>query len=147
MAGLNTKLWLWKLNQPKYFQFVLNTDKTNANKTVTVDIPVTAAVSNHSSCNVTDSSNANATSQVLVLMWSDPDPDFPEEVLMRNFTVVFEANTTENIYGVSKMSGVYALRSYNFTDPSTNNTEIVKDLISFTTFNMNPMQFTVALNK
>ena len=45
------------------------------------------------------------------------------------------------------MSGVYALRSYNFTDPSTNNTEIVKDLISFTTFNMNPMQFTVALNK
>ena len=145
MAGLDTKLW--KLNQPKYFQFVLNTDKTNANKTVTVDIPVTAAVSNHSSCNVTDPANANATSQVLVLMWSDPDPDFPEEVLMRNFTVVFEANTTDNIYGVSKMSGVYALRSYNFTDPSTNNTEIVKDLISFTTFNMNPMQFTVALNK
>ena len=126
---------------------LLNTDQTDPSKTVTVHIPATAAVSNHSSCNVTDSTNGNATSQVLVLVWSDPDPDFPEEVLMRNFTVVFEANTTENIYGVSKMSGVYALRSYNFTDPSTNNTEIVKDLISFTTFNMNPMQFTVALNK
>ena len=107
---MNTKLWLWKLNQPKYFQFVLNTDKTNANKTVTVDIPVMAAVSNHSSCNVTDTSNANATSQVLVLMWSDPDPDFPEEVLMRNLTVKFDANTTENIYGVRMISGVYALR-------------------------------------
>ena len=88
---------------------VLNTDQTDPDKTVTADIPATAAVSNHSSCKVMDPI-FNATTQVLVLMWSDPDPDFPEEVLMRNFTLVFEANTTENIYGVSKMSGVYALR-------------------------------------
>ena len=128
---------------------VLNTDQTDPSKTVTVHIPATAAVSNHSSCNVTDSTNVNATSQVRVLMWSDPDPDFPEEVLMRNLTLVFEANTTKNMYGVSKISGVYALRSYNGneTDPRTNNTKMVRDLISFTTFNMNPMQFTVALNK
>ena len=89
---------------------MLNTDPTDPNKTVTVHIPASAAVSNHSSCNVTDSTNANTTAQVLVLMWSDPDPDFPEEVLMRNLTLVFDANTTENIYGVRMMSGVYALR-------------------------------------
>ena len=126
---------------------VLNTDQTDPSKTVTVDIPATAAVSNHSSCNVTESTNSNATSQVLVLVWSDPDPDFPEEVLMRNLTLVFEANITENMYGVSKISGVYALRSYNQTDPRTNKTEMVRDLISFTTFNMYTMKFTVALNK
>ena len=66
---------------------------------------------------------------------------------MRNLTLVFRVNTTENMYGVSKMSGVYTLRSYNETDPRTNKTEMVRDLISFTTFNMYTMKFTVALNK
>ena len=92
--------------------FVLNTDQTDSSKTVTVDIPATATVSNHSSCNITIRIGryGHATSQAIVLMWSEPDPDFPEEVLMRNLTVKFDANTTENIYGVRMISGVYALR-------------------------------------
>ena len=60
---------------------LLNTDQTDPSSTVTVHIPATAAVPNHSSCNITDSTNGNATSQVLVLVWSDPDPDFPEKGL------------------------------------------------------------------
>ena len=39
------------------------------------------------------------------------------------------------------------LRSYNETDPSTNKTDIVRDLIAFYTFPMSQMKFTVPLNK
>ena len=119
----------------------LNTEKANPNKTVTLDIPTTARVSSESSCHLTN------TSQSLTLEWSDPNPADTSDTLSRNFTLRFSVNTTSGHYGVSRMSGVYELRSYNETDPKLNTTSVVKEYISFTTFGMNPWEFSVATNK
>ena len=104
---------------------------------------MTAAVSNKSSCNV---AGFNGTSQALVLEWSDKDPDHEGEKLSRNFTILFNTNTSTGHYGVSKINGVYELRSYDDKDKD-NKTILVKDIISFTTFVMNPWEFSVATNK
>ena len=71
---------------------------------MSVDIPMTASVSNQSSCDVTSS---NGTQQTLVLEWSDKDPDREEDTLDRSFTFLFNVNNTTGIYGVSKINGVY----------------------------------------
>ena len=88
---------------------------------------MTAAVSNKSSCNV---AGFNGTSQALVLEWSDKDPDHEGEKLSRNFTILFNTNTSTGHYGVSKINGVYELRSYDDKDKD-NKTILVKDIISF----------------
>jgi len=124
--------------------FMLTPDKTNTNTSVTVDIPMIAAVSNQSSCDVASS---NGTQQTLVLEWSDKDPEHEEETLDRSFTVQFNVNTTTGHYGVSKINGVYEWRSLNGTDPKTNQTILVKDIISFTTFALSPWKFSVETNK
>jgi len=124
--------------------FLLTPDKANTNTTVTVDIPMTAAVSNQSSC---DAASSNGTQQTLVLEWSEKDPEHEEETLDRSFTVQFNVNTTTGHYGVSKINGVYEWRSLNGTDPKTNQTILVKDIISFTTFALSPWKFSVETNK
>ena len=48
---------------------------------------------------------------------------------------------------MSKISGVYELKTYNETDPEQNSTYLVKDYVSFTTFKMNPWEFSVTQNK
>ena len=110
---------------------MLKPDKANTNTTVSVDIPMTASVSNQSSCDVTSS---NGTQQTLVLEWSDKDPDREEDTLDRSFTFLFNVNTTTGIYGVSKINGVYEWKSVNGTDPKTNETIVIKDIISFISF-------------
>ena len=105
---------------------------------------MTAAVSNKSSCNV---AGFNGTSQALVLEWSDKDPDHEGEKLSRNFTILFNTNTSTGHYGVSKINGVYEWRSLNGTDPKTNQSILVKDIISFTTFALSPWKFSVETNK
>ena len=119
----------------------LNNDKSNPNKTITVDIPVSAKVSSESSCKVSN------TSQSLTLEWAEPNPADDSDTLSRNFTLRFSVNKTTGHYGVSRINGVYELRSYNETDPKLNTTSVVKEYISFTTFGMNPWEFSVATNK
>ena len=119
-------------------------DKANTNTTVSVDIPMTASVSNQSSCDVTSS---NGTQQTLVLEWSDKDPDREEDTLDRSFTFLFNVNTTTGIYGVSKINGVYEWKSVNGTDPKTNESIVIKDIISFTTFTLSTWKFSVELDK
>ena len=123
---------------------MLKPDKANTNTTVSVDIPMTASVSNQSSCDVTSS---NGTQQTLVLEWSDKDPDREEDTLDRSFTFLFNVNTTTGIYGVSKINGVYEWKSVNGTDPKTNQTIVIKDIISFTTFTLSTWKFSVETNK
>ena len=106
---------------------------------------MTASVSNQSSCDVASS---NGTQQTLVLTWSDPDPDRSEEdTLDRSFTFLFNVNTTTGIYGVSKINGVYEWKSVNGTDPKTNQSIVIKDIISFTTFTLSTWKFSVETNK
>ena len=124
---------------------MLKPDKANENTTVTVDIPMTASVSNQSSCDVASS---NGTQQTLVLEWSDKDPERDEEdTLDRSFTFLFNVNTTTGHYGVSKINGVYEWKSSNGTDPKTNQTIVIKDIISFTTFTLSTWKFSVETNK
>jgi len=120
----------------------LNTDAADTNKTVTVDIPATAVVSkDESSCNYKN------ISQRLTLTWEDADPDRQGETLNRNFTIEFSQNTTTNFYGVSRINGVYELRTVNETDPKTNSSALVKYYVSFTTFTLDVWQFGVSLNR
>jgi len=123
-------------------KLVLNTEKASPNKTVNVDIPASAKVSeDESSCKYKN------ISQRLTLAWEDADPDRQGEILSRNFTIEFSQNTSTNYYGVSRINGVYELRTANETDPKTNSSVLVKYYVSFTTFTMDPWQFGVSLNR
>jgi len=122
-------------------QLELNTVKANPNQTLTVNIPVSAQVSSESSCNIKN------TSQSMTLNWTDKNPDDPSDSLSRNFTLIFSMNNTTNVYGVSLIKGVYELKSRNETDPKTNSTVLVKDYVSFTTFNLQPWEFSVSKNR
>ena len=107
-----------------------------------VDIPASAKVSeDESSCKYKN------ISQRLTLAWEDADPDRRGEILSRNFTIEFSQNTSTNYYGVSRINGVYELRTANETDPKTNSSVLVKYYVSFTTFTMDPWQFGVSLNR
>ena len=106
-----------------FIQLQLNTDAADTNKTVSVDIPATAVVSkDESSCNYKN------ISQRLTLAWEDADPERQGETLNRNFTIEFSKNTSTNAnyYGVSRINGVYELRTANETDPKTNSSVLVK---------------------
>ena len=111
-----------------------------------MEIPMSASVSDQSSCDVASS---NGTQQTLVLEWSDADPDREENTLDRSFTFLFNVNTTTGHYGVSKMSGSYEWRSRNESETKDNKTVIVvvKDIIQFTTFTMSPWKYSVETNK
>jgi len=122
-------------------QLEINTVKADPNKTIIVNIPVTAQVTEESSCNFDN------ISQSLTLLWTDANPDDPNDSLSRNFTLKFSVNNTNNMYGVSRIKGVYELNSHNETDPKTNATVLVRDYISFTTFNLQPWEFSVAKNR
>merc|ERR1719429_934149 len=54
--------------------------------------------------------------------------------------------STKN-YGVSRINGVYELRTANETDPKANTSSLVKYYVSFTTFSLDVWQFGVSLNK
>ena len=122
----------------------LKPDKANPNTTLIMDIPATATVSNQSSC---DLPGSHGTQQILVLEWSDRDPDREDATLDRSFTFLFNVNTTTGRYGVSKIKGIYEWKSSNETDPKTNQTVVNKDIISFTTFTMSDLAFSVEINK
>ena len=124
-------------------QFEFHPDSKDVNTTLTVDLPQTARVSNISSCLVSN------TSQQLELEWEEPDPTYPDMTLSRTFTIIFSTNTssTPPRYGVSKISGVYDLKTVNQTDPEKNTSTLIKDYISFTTFSMSPWEFMVQRNK
>ena len=83
----------------------------------------------------------------MTLNWTDKNPDDPSDSLSRNFTLIFSMNNTTNVYGVSLIKGVYELKSRNETDPKTNSTVLVKDYVSFTTFNLQPWEFSVSKNR
>ena len=122
----------------------LKPDQANPNTTLIMDIPATAAVSNQSSC---DLPGSQGTQQILVLEWSDKDPDREDATLDRSFTFLFNINTTTGHYGVSKIDGVFEIKSSNGIDPKTKQTTVIKDIISITTFTMNALAFSVEINK
>jgi len=133
-------------------QISLHPDKKLQNSTVTEDVPVSATVSPQSSC-----LPATNNTQLIILQWSNDDPNIPGGLLNRNLTLVFSLNKTTNppSYGVSKINAVYELRTYNKTvnetDPAKNTTTpvniTVTDYVSMSTFTMNPMQFIVPQNR
>ena len=122
----------------------LKPDKENPNTTLIMDIPATAAVSNKSSC---DLEGSDGTQQILVLEWSDKDPDREDATLDRSITFLYNIDTTTGHYGVSKINGVYEWKSSNGTDPKTNQSIVIKDIISFTTFTLSTWKFSVETNK
>ena len=122
----------------------LKPDKENPNTTLIMDIPATAAVSKQSSC---DPAGSDGTQQILVLEWSDKDPDREDATLDRSFTFLFNIDTNTGHYGVSKINGVFEWKSSNGTDPKTNQTVVIKDIIFITTFTMRALAFSVEINK
>jgi len=83
----------------------------------------------------------NGTQQTLVLEWSDKDPEREEDTLDRSFTFLFNVNTTTGYYGVSKINGVYEWKSSSGTDPRINQSIVIKDIISFTSFTLSTWKF------
>ena len=85
-----------------------------------------------------------SSNSTLGLTWSEKNPDCEED---RSYTFLVNVNTTTGIYGVSKINGVYEWKSVNGTDPKTNQTIVIKDIISFTTFTLSTWKFSVETNK
>jgi len=135
-------------------QLTLSPDKVKANNSLTLDIPVTAKVSDQSSCLPPES---NST-QLFTVEWTDPNPDTSKDSpreLNRNLTLHFSLNHTSSQYGVSKISAVYEYRTYvvqvNTTLPGENTTTLVNqtvlEYISMSTFAMSPWEFLVPENR
>lgn len=122
-------------------QLNIKTDKTNENITEVEKVPVSAVVSDTSSCTATNST------QTFTIQWTEGE-------LNRNLTLTFARNSSTAQYGVSKISAVYELRTINSTVPKVlpdnstiNVTELVVEYISISTFQMNPWEFLVPENR
>jgi len=123
-------------------QLTIKPEKNNQNKTVVVEVPVSAKVSDTSSCE-----GKGNTTQTITLQWAEGD-------MKRNVTLTFAKNTTTQQYGVSKISAVYELKYINKSTPQPgpdNSTiyvnETVLVYISLSTFGMDPMEFLVPENR
>merc|ERR1719312_1997344 len=127
--------------QPRIY---LKPDKANLDTLLIMDIPARASVSNQSSCDVAGS---HGMQQILVLDWTDKDPDREDATLDRSISFHFSVNATTRHYGVSRINGVYEWRSHRGTDLKTNQTIVIKDIISFTTFTLSTWKFSVELDK
>jgi len=130
-------------------QIVLNPDPDNLNKSVTMELPVTAEASGECGPD-----NTTVTSQKITLKWNETTPE--GAILYRNITLEFAKNETFQKYGVSKISAVYDVKQYviNSTIPDpldANKTiitnETVIEYVSMTTFKMVPMEFVVPINR
>jgi len=123
-------------------QLTIKPDKKNENVTVVVEVPVSANVSDTSSC------TASNTTQTITLQWT-------EGVFNRNLTLTFSKDVATNQYGVSKISAVYELKYVNHTNPqpgpdgnsTVNVTTTVLEYITISTFEIKPWEFLVPENR
>jgi len=121
-------------------QLTIKPEKNNENRTLVSEVPVSAVVSDTSSC------TASNSTQFVALQWT-------EGGFNRNLSLTFSRNSSTQQYGVSKISAVYELKRINVTVPKVVNettinvTESVLEYITITTFQMDPWEFLVPENR